>query len=492
MNHQDTSRIIWPNKQLQPLSVQEEWAESTYHTEVHGSPVSQPLGQVLQGDNLSHLHDLQKSHSAAIQCIYIDPPFGIGTIFRTSEATGGKNTTSSDPIAYRDQWHGGIAGYLSFMHPRLLLLHQLLASDGVIFVHCDWRASAHLRLLLNEVFGSENFRNEILWRRAPNLGRQAASNQAGRTFESILLFSKTPGGPLRGPHPVIETPYPLTKSGNPKGCHYDPEKQSWYTTAPRGDYTDTSIVRLESEGRIHRSPSGKVYIKYFLNRTTKGVWVKRQRIDTLWDDHAVRPLRHRPKMEDMGYDTQKPEGLLERIIGWATRPGDTVLDAFSGSGTTATVAAKLQRRFIAIDAGQAAISITRRRLRALSSISFTVHNEVSLAPSLDMPSTLEMTATMSALPNKEVCIHLVVNDVQVVTEWGIGVTRQTQTWTCLWYSDAFPVDEPHILSVTLPFQDEHSLEHLTIRGITDGMPFTLKPVLLPKVPDTSNENISAH
>jgi hypothetical protein len=231
-------------------------------------------------------------------------------------------------------------------------------------VHCDWRANAVLRLVLDEIFGVLCFRNEIIWRRAPNLGRQAAAKQLGRVYDSILVYSKTEGARFRGEPPRRRAPVAVDQEGKPKGARWDEAQQLYFTTAPRGDYTDKSIARLRAEGRVYDSSQGKVYIKYFLTKGDDGRWYKEQPVDALWDDYEVRPLRHRPKAEAMGYDTQKPEGLLERVIAWATRPGDLVADFFCGSGTTAAVAQAMGRRWIACDQQRTAIEITRRRLLA--------------------------------------------------------------------------------------------------------------------------------
>jgi len=467
---------MWPGRNDSPFPFASHLPEIS-RSEHHfiGCPTS--VTRLIHGDNLGVLQQLVNNHPQSVACVYIDPPFGIGTVFRTSHASGTRDTKTSDPIAYRDQWSGGIEGYLSFMHPRLLLLRELLTPDGVIFVHCDWRASAHLRILMGEVFGPENFRNEILWRRAPNLGKQAASNQLGRTFESILLFSRNPGKPLRGQHPEITTPYPLTRAGHPKGCFFDEQRGCWYTTAPRGDYTDESIARLESEGRIHRSSSGTVYIKYFLEQAADGCWVKRQRVDTLWDDSAVRPLRHRPKAEDMGYDTQKPEGLLERIVSWATVPGDTVLDAFNGSGTTITVASKLGRNAIGIDVGSASVSITRRRLRELANLDLSVDIMSDVSNQNDTP---KLTAKCEYSHDGTVQISLSGDEMPTVTAWGIGYTEH-QTWKCLWYSGILR-SEPvaKMASVSLPPAVDP--EQLTLRVEVQERLYEVVPTPLPKVP----------
>lgn len=315
---------------------------------------------IVLGDNLMAMQALEARLSEQIALCYIDPPYATGLSYYTLTSVG-EDGDAVERRAYRDH-HGGMAGYLTHMYERLSMIRRLLAPHGHLFLHCDWRANSALRLVLDEIFGGECFRNEIVWRRAPNLGRQAASSQLGRVVDSILVYSKTAGAPFPGPVPRRRARVALDTKGKPKGARWDDERSSYFTTAPRGDYTDDSIAELRKQGRIYDSSTGKVYVKYFLTEGEDGRWYKEQPVDTIWDDFAVRPLRHRPKSEDMGYDTQKPEGLLERIIGWASRPGDVVADFYGGSGTTAAVAQRLGRRFVSCDIGRAAVAIARRRL----------------------------------------------------------------------------------------------------------------------------------
>ncbi len=318
--------------------------------------------QLIMGDNLIAMEALMASVAGAVDLIYIDPPYATGMSYYSQHGVGKLQGGAIERRAYRDNRVGGLAGYLDTMVVRLRAMHQLLSPEGKIFVHCDWRANSQLRLLLDEIFGAECFRNEIIWRRAPNLGRQAASRQLGRVIDSIYVYSKTAAAPFAGEVPRRRHEVVLDRKGKPKGARWDEERELYFTTAPRGDYTDASIARLREQGRVYESSTGTIYIKYFLTPGEGGRWYKEQPVDALWDDFAVRPLRHRPKAEEMGYDTQKPEGLLERIISWATKPGDLVADFFCGSGTTAAVAEALGRRWIVCDVGQTAVDITRRRL----------------------------------------------------------------------------------------------------------------------------------
>lgn len=348
--------LLWPGKK-DGSELSGGSREALVTVERHGDAASENL--LIHGDNLLAMQALVPTHEGAIDLVTIDPPFATNLRYFAQARVGNGELERE---AYRDPGGHGMADYLSAMQPRLRLMQRLLAPEGKLFLHCDWRANALLRLLLDEIFGPECFRNEIVWRRAPNLGRQAASRQLGRVVDTIFVYSKRPGSLFRGEPPLKTTAYALDRNGAPKGARWDELAQAYFTTAPRGDYTDKSIAELRAKNRVYDSGAGKVYIKYFLRQDDAGRWVKDQPVDTLWDDYDVRPLRHRPKAEEMGYDTQKPEGLLERIIGWATKPGDLVADFYAGSGTALSVAQKLGRRWLGSDVGRPAIDIIRRRL----------------------------------------------------------------------------------------------------------------------------------
>jgi hypothetical protein len=234
--------------------------------------------------------------------------------------------------------------------PRLEAMADLLGPHGTIWVHLDWRAAYLVRALLDEVLGRDAFLNEIVWRRAPNLGRQATSGQFGRTLDTLVVYGK-PKATLTPPtrlDPIEASAIRWDEQGRP------------FTSAPRGDYTDASIAKLDAEGRVHRTASGRVYIKYFLVKDAAGVWCRERRVDALWTD--VPPLRHAAASERSGYPTQKPRALLERIITCATPPGGLVVDGFAGSGTTAVAAHALGRRAVLADRSAVAIATARARL----------------------------------------------------------------------------------------------------------------------------------
>lgn len=292
--------------------------------------------------------------SGTVDLVYIDPPFASQADY-TSEARldGRADGRVRKTQAYTDTWtkkDGGVGAYLDMLAPRIEALTSLLSPQGTIWVHVDWRASYYVRLILDEILGRDAFLNEVVWRRAPNLGRQAQSQQFGRTLDTLVVYGK--------PKAVLRPPTRLEPI-EPSAIRWDEEKRP-FTTAPRGDYTDVSIARLEKEGRIHRTATGKVYIKYFLKKNPEGVWCRERKVDALWTD--VAPLRHVAVSERTGFPTQKPRALLERIIECATEPGALVVDGFGGSGTTAEAAHATGRRSITCDVGPVAIATARARL----------------------------------------------------------------------------------------------------------------------------------
>ena len=281
--------------------------------------------------------------------VYLDPPYASQADYAfEARLDGSASGRARRGVAYGDRW-GEIGAYLEEMGPRLEAMATLLHPEGSLWIHLDWRAAYLVRVLVEEILGRDSFLNEIVWRRAPNLGRQAASAQFGRTLDTILVFG--------GPEAKIDPPTRLEKI-DPGAVRID-EQGRPFTTAPRGDYTDASIERLEREGRVHRTKSGKVYIKYFL-QTIDGEHYRERRVDTLWTD--VAPLRHAAKSERTGYPTQKPLSLLERIVRCATPEGGTVVDLFAGSGSTAEAALRLGRNVWTGDRGAVSIATTRARL----------------------------------------------------------------------------------------------------------------------------------
>lgn len=337
-----TVRLVWPDRDDSPLEPEGTLVESEPFADLF------PDGTWIEGDNVAAMRALLRKHEGKVALAYLDPPYMSNTDYFHQEGHEGEGTR-----AYGDRW-ADRGSYLSMLWPRLRLVHRLLAPHGTIWVQVDHRASGLVQPLLDELFGPERLRNVIAWRRAPPLGRQVQSNQFPRNLDLLFVYAKGDGARWNKQN----TRAPLDK----KLARKDPVTGRWFTTAPRGDYTDESVARLDAEGRIHRTPSGKVYVKYWVEEDTDGTLYKPRAVDAVWDD--VAPLRHAKPKERTGYPTQKPEPLLERIIAATSDPGELVLDPFAGSGTTGVVAARLKRPFILVDESPVAQSTARDRLAA--------------------------------------------------------------------------------------------------------------------------------
>jgi DNA modification methylase len=347
-------RLAWPGRVWEPRSLGSSSvplvADEDCGTQQGSDP---PSSRLVHGDALDIASALCASGlEGQVRVVYVDPPFASQTNYSyEARLDGPADGRISRSMAYVDRWSGdGVGPYLDMLAPRLEGLTKLLSPTGTIWVHVDYRASYLVRVLLDEILGRRAFLNEIVWRRAPNLGRQAASAQFGRTVDTLLVY----GGeratliPPTRLEPIALGAIRRDEAGRP------------YVAAPRGDYTDQSIARLDAEGRVHRSSTGKVYVKYFLVQDAEGAWCRERRVDALWTD--VAPLRHASPGERTGFPTQKPRALLDRVLASASSPGDWVVDLFSGSGTTGESAHALGRRFVLGDASPLAIGTARARL----------------------------------------------------------------------------------------------------------------------------------
>jgi DNA modification methylase len=354
------ARLQWPGRTWEPgrgplsLAIPIVTTEETEgaHASGPGEASGRP-GRLVRGDALDVARALSAEGLAGkVDLVYIDPPFASQAEYvHEARLDGPADGRIVRATAYDDRWGGeGLGGYLDMLAPRLEALATLLAPTATLWVHVDWRASYLVRVILDEVLGRDAFINEIVWRRAPNLGRQAASHQFGRTLDTIVVYGREGAR--------IVPPTRLERI-EPSAIRRDEEGRP-FTAAPRGDYTDASIARLETEGRVHRTATGKAYIKYFLVKDEEGTWCRERRVDAMWTD--VPPLRHASPGERTGFPTQKPRALLDRIVACASPPGGLIVDLFAGSGTTGESAWALGRRFVLGDGSSLALATARSRL----------------------------------------------------------------------------------------------------------------------------------
>ena len=303
---------------------------------------------LLKGDSENRIPPM----AGKINLIYIDPPFFTGADFSFKVKVGDEQITKEPSIleekAYRDLWRGGLATYLAYMYERLVLMRELLAENGSIYVHLDWHVGHYVKVLMDEIFGYENFRNEVVIKRVkksdPNIKRFNVAT------DMILFYSKT--------QEVTFNFIPLRKL----------EKEYWHALDAPGQgepriffgkeippppgrhwmWDQEKINKAIEEGRLRLNPkTGKPEYLVSGGRV--------QYLDSNWTD-----IQSYSFTQD--FDTEKNEELLKRIILVSSNPGDIIADFFCGSGTTLAVAEKLGRRWIGCDLSKFAIQVTRKRL----------------------------------------------------------------------------------------------------------------------------------
>ncbi len=339
--------------------------------ESHGADVDGWRNKIFWGDNLQVISHLLKDFRGKVNLVYIDPPFDSKADYKKKIELQGKQITNDqntfEEKQYTDIWTND--EYLQFMYERLVLIRELLADNGSIYLHCDWHKNHYLKNLLDEILGESNFRNEIVWKRA-----DSHSDSKGRystVTDHILLYAKDS-------NPIWNNQYTALpeKTINDWYKNIEPETGKKYNLAdcsspnPRPNlmftykgvkcppngwrYTQEKMEELDKANRLYITEK-TIKLKRYLDES-KGVL-----LSNLWQD--ISQIRgYGTTREALEYPTQKPEALLERIIKASSNEGDLVFDCFMGSGTTQAVAMKLGRRFIGADINLGAVQITTKRL----------------------------------------------------------------------------------------------------------------------------------
>jgi adenine-specific DNA-methyltransferase len=327
--------------------------------DIRGRQLKGWTNKLIWGDNKLILSSLktgalhrQIEEAGGLKLIYIDPPFDVGADFSIDIEIGSetfhKEPNLLEQIAYRDTWGHGADSFISMIYERLILMRDLLAEDGSIYVHCDWRVTSFIRAVLDEVFGKENYRGDIVWKRdAVGKGAKKSARHWPKTFDNVIAFARSASGIFNF------VPADLVDKQLREFRYADPDGRKFKRTT-LGDYSEVSISRMETEGLIYVSSTGLKYKKYYLDEYTI-------QLDSIWADIPGFGVAS-SSQERLDYPTQKPEALLERIIKASSNEGDLVADFFCGSGTTAAVAEKLGRKWIASDLGKFGIHTTRKRL----------------------------------------------------------------------------------------------------------------------------------
>jgi len=306
------------------------------HPKNHGDTVifnapERPANQLILGDNLEVLRTLP---SESIDLIYIDPPFFSGRNYNV--IWGDTNEVRS----FYDIWEGGIDSYLVWLNARLWEMRRVLKKTGSIYVHCDWHASHYIKIEMDKIFGYKNFRRDIIWVMSAAAGYKGLVQNFVRGHDMIFYYSKS---------------------------------DEFKFNKPFREYSESQLKRftkVDEKGRRYKpiTKTRRIYLE-----DSKGV-----PISDVWDDIAnFQTIVNSPEI--IGYPTQKPEALLERIIKASSNEGDVVADFFCGGGTTLAVAQKLKRRFIGCDSSRVAISVTLDRLvkigEEMSGVKSNVHKD---------------------------------------------------------------------------------------------------------------------
>ncbi|MDP3638972.1 MAG: site-specific DNA-methyltransferase [Azonexus sp.] len=338
------------------------------------------LNRLIYGDNLLAMaallagDDTTPSLRGKIDLIYIDPPFDSKADYRTKVTLPGveleQKPTVIEQFAYSDTWADGTASYLAMITPRLILMRELLADTGSIYVHLDWHVGHYVKIVMDEVFGKDSFVNEIVWKRSDAKGDATQGSQHfSRVHDVILFFQKSPQRqwntlflPLSESY--IENFY---KYRDADGRRYKLENMLGPGGAAKGNpiyevmgvsrawrYSRVRMQALIDAGLVIQTTPGTVPMQKKYLDESKGV-----QVGSWWDDISM--LRGWSS-EKTDYTTQKPEKLLERIIRASCPENGLVADFNGGSGTTAAVAEKLGRRWITTDLGKPACMIMRKRL----------------------------------------------------------------------------------------------------------------------------------
>ena len=324
-------KIVLP---FQTIEVINEPREGTFTPDTTGGASAQLFGEakrkegwknkLIWGDNKLVMASLLKEYAGKINLIYIDPPFDVGADFSVKVKIGDEEITKEPSMieekAYRDTWGKGTNSYLQMMYERLHLIRELLADNGSIYVHLDWHVGDYVRVIMDDVFGRKNFLGEIIWYYYNKLA--SGTKKFSSAHDRILFYAK--------------------------------DVDSSYTFYPQEEKRDVPVKQLRRkyfEGKAINVKDEAGNVQYQMRDV--------RRIDDVWRIACLQPA---DRTENTGYNTQKPEILLERIINASSNQNDLVADFFCGSGTTGAVAERFGRRWIMADLGRFAIHTSRKRL----------------------------------------------------------------------------------------------------------------------------------
>jgi len=386
----EVTNIVLPFQVIEQVDEPREEKDTKMQLELfdyddRGRQIKGWTNKLIWGDNKLILSSLKNGplreeieEQGGIKLIYIDPPFDVGADFSMNIDVGDetliKEPTILEELAYRDTWGKGADSWIAMMYERLQLMKDLLAEDGSIFVHCDYRVSGFTKLILNEILGENNFRSEIIWLRSSS--GKTISRNLSRDTDTIYWYSKSNNYTLNLVYkPLSEKTvsmyslndndgrgkyrlFPLQKTGGPGPettyDYVDNNGKTWKCPKKGWRMRFEKLKKLENDNRLFIKENTIAEKAYWDERENEG-----KIANNLWEDI---PNLQGGSREILDYPTQKPERLLDRVLNLSTNKGDLVADFFVGSGTTLSVAEKLGRKWIGADLGKFAIHTTRKRM----------------------------------------------------------------------------------------------------------------------------------
>jgi len=384
--------VALPFQTIETLNESTQQRQKSIESFLSGRGETEWRNRLIWGDKKYVLPSLLPEFANSIDLIYIDPPFDTGADFsyRVEVPDHQVDTTSFTKLpsvieqkAYRDTWGEGsthLDSYLRWFHETLIFLEKLLKSTGSIYIHLDWHVGHYVKIMGDEVFGPENFQSEIIWQRVTT---HSDARRFAIIHDVIMHFSKSgefvwnsqfkkhDEQYLSSHYTGIDTDGRRYTLDNPTATGDGPPRKFMgkMLKPPSGTHwrwSQERIDQLTAEGRIVLTNTGRPRFKRYLDET------KGTNVQSIWND--ISPVNSQA-IERLGFPTQKPEALLERIMKASSNEGDLVLDCFCGSGTAAAVAEKLGRRWIACDLSRFAIHTTRKRLLSVDGVKpFVIQN----------------------------------------------------------------------------------------------------------------------
>ena len=353
--------------------------------ETYGSETDGWINKIFWGDNLQVMSHMLKEYRGKIQLVYIDPPFDSKANYKKQIKVKNK-VAMSDSLSFEEKQYSDIwtnDEYLQFMYERIILIRELLSDTGMLFLECDPTRGHYIKIILDEVFGQDNFVNQIIWKRTFSHGDTGqGAKHLGRLHDIIFLYKKSDAMKMN----TVYTPY-SEKYINDFYKYTDEDGRKYRLVSllgPGGAAKGNPFYEFLGVSRywVHsKAKMQELYEKGIIIQTKPGAVPQKKRyldeapgvpLQDIWTDiSAVQG----GALENCNYPTQKPEALLERILLTATNPGDLVFDCFMGSGTTQAVAMKLGRRFIGADINLGAVQTTTKRLISTAK---DIGNELSL------------------------------------------------------------------------------------------------------------------